>query len=193
MAKSFEDYLQSQEEWQKEILALRAILQNTELIEQIKWGIPTYCLGKKHVVGICAFKNYVGMWFHQGVFLKDPAKVLINAQEGVTKALRQWRFNSLNDISPALVKSYIEEAIENCKAGKEVKPEKKALVLPVELSEELTSNPKLAEAFESFTAFKKKEFAEHIDSAKRRETRDKRLQQVIPMILEGIGLNDQYR
>lgn len=193
MTKSFEDYLLSQVEWQKEILALRTILQNTELVEQIKWSIPTYCFGKKNVVAICAFKNYVGLWFYQGVFLSDPAAVLINAQDGVTKGLRQWRFNSLSEIPPALVKSYVEEAIENCKAGKEVKTEKKTLKIPFELSLELASSPKLAEAFESYTPFKKKEFAEHIASAKRQETRDKRLQQIVPMILEGIGLHDRYR
>jgi uncharacterized protein YdeI (YjbR/CyaY-like superfamily) len=32
-----------------------------------------------------------------------------------------------------------------------------------------------------------------VGSAKREETRQQRLQKVIPMILEGIGMNDKYK
>jgi uncharacterized protein YdeI (YjbR/CyaY-like superfamily) len=39
-------------------------------------------------VGIGGFKSYFGLWFHQGALLTDKAGVLINAQEGRTKALR---------------------------------------------------------------------------------------------------------
>ena len=59
-----------------------------------------------------AFKSYFGLWFHQGVTLKDEASVLINAQERKTKALRQWRMTSVKDIKPAIVKRYLKEAIE---------------------------------------------------------------------------------
>ena len=47
---------------------------------------------------------------------KDKQKKLINAQEGVTKALRQWRFSSVDEIVPELIKAYIHEAINNQQA-----------------------------------------------------------------------------
>ena len=59
----------------------------TELLETIKWGVPVYTLNDKNVLGMGAFKSYVGIWFFQGAFLDDPQKKLINAQEGKTKAL----------------------------------------------------------------------------------------------------------
>ena len=37
------------------------------------------------------FKEYFGIWFFQGGTLVDELKVLTNAQEGKTKAMRQWR------------------------------------------------------------------------------------------------------
>ena len=52
------------------------------LEENVKWGTPVYSLNGKNVVGITAFKSYVGLWFFQGIFLKDPFKYLVNAQEG---------------------------------------------------------------------------------------------------------------
>jgi len=90
-AKSVDEYVRDTAEWHDEIDTLRKILQSTTLIEEVKWGAPCYTHSSKNVVGLSAFKSYFGLWFHQGALLKDDQKVLLNAQEGRTKALRQWR------------------------------------------------------------------------------------------------------
>ena len=159
----------------------------------MKWGIPTYCLQNKNIAGIGAFKNYAGLWFFNGSFLKDEAKVLINAQEGKTKGMRQWRFRSIEEIDEKLVLQYIAEAIQNQKDGKEIKPEKKPLIIPVELKEALASDSQLVEAFDSMTLSCRREYAEHISEAKRPETKQKRLEKIKPMILKNVGLNDKYK
>jgi uncharacterized protein YdeI (YjbR/CyaY-like superfamily) len=128
------------------------------------------------------------------VFLKDPEGVLINAQE-VTKSLRQWRFASAEEIRQhqTTIRAYLEEAIRNQEAGKAIKPERnKAFDIPSELHQALKSHPSLKESFEGLSPGKRKEYALHVGGAKREETRQQRLQKVIPMILEGIGLNDKY-
>ena len=43
--------------------------------------------------------------------MKYPQKVLINAQEGTTKSMRQWRFTAKEQIDKELPLSYIKEAI----------------------------------------------------------------------------------
>ena len=48
-------------------------------------------------------------------------------------------------------------------------------------------------AFENLAPYKKREYAEHLSNAKREETRARRLEKIIPMILAGKGLNDRYR
>lgn len=192
MAKSVEEYL-SENPWRSSLEKLRDILNETELTEELKWGTPHYTLNKKIVVGIAGFKSYAGLWFHQGVFVSDPAKVLINAQEGTTRGLRQWRFNSTDEIDPELVKSYVEEAIANQKAGKEIKVQAKALVIPDILKEALASDAALSEAFDALTPGKQKEYANYIGEAKQEATQQKRKEKCIPMILEGKGLNDKYR
>ena len=193
MAKSPEEYFEQHLEYQSILYKLREILLSTELEEKMKWGIPTYCLDNKNVAGIGAFKGYAGIWFFNGVFLKDPSGKLINAQEGKTKGMRQWRFDTLEDLDDAIVLSYIQEAIENQRQGKEVKPEKKPLILPDELREALASDAGLSEAFEALKLTYKREFAEYIATAKRLETKLSRLDKIIPMIKEGTGLNDKYR
>lgn len=193
MAKSPEEYFNLHPEYLSILLKLRQILLSTPLEEKMKWGIPTYCLKNKNIAGIGAFKGYAGIWFFNGTFLKDEAGKLINAQEGKTKGMRQWRFKSKDEVDDNLVLSYIQEAIENQEQGMEVKPEKKPLILPDELKEALASDSELSEIFEALSLTYKREFADYITEAKREETKQKRLQKIIPMIKNGIGLNDKYR
>ncbi|MDF1550408.1 MAG: YdeI/OmpD-associated family protein, partial [Bacteroidales bacterium] len=193
-AKSVVEYLNKHPEWEDALLQLVSIAKSTGLEETIKWGAPTYTYKGKNIVGMAAFKSYVGLWFHQGALLKDPAKKLINAQEGTTKALRQWRFSSSDEIENDLVKSYIIEALENQKKGLELKPEPKAEIeIPDELEEAFESDTNLSNKFKQLTNFKQREFIEYVAQAKMEDTRQKRVDKVIPMILDGIGLNDKYR
>lgn len=119
---SVEEYIENNEQWSEALKQLRTIILNTALEETVKWGMPTYCINGKNVLGLGAFKHHFCIWFHQGVFLKDEQNVLINAQENKTKAMRQMRFSSIDDINEALVLSYVQEAINNQKAGKESYP-----------------------------------------------------------------------
>lgn len=176
------------------LIVLRELLLTTELQETVKWGGPVYTINDKNVVGIGAFKSHVALWFYQGFFLKDEAGVLINATEGITKALRQWRFSTVDEIDDELVIKYINEAIENQKEGKELKPDRnKPIVIPDELNQALIDDKELENCFNRFTIGKQREFTEFISSAKLTETRQARVQKVIPLILENIGLNDRYR
>lgn len=191
-----DEYILVDEQWQKELLLIRSILLETEFVETIKWGVPVYTINAKNVLGIAAFKNYVGIWFYQGVFLKDEQNKLFNAQEGKTKALRQWRFANLIEIEEniSIIKIYIEEAIENQKQGKELKVIRKTeLLLPFEMTELFSKNTVLKKSFESLTKGKQREYVEYVSSAKRDATRLSRLEKITPMILNGIGLNDKYR
>jgi len=189
-----DQYIEKNVTWEAALKYLRNIIKETGLKETVKWGMPVYCRNNKNIVGIGAFKSYVGLWFYQGALLNDPHKLLINAQEGVTKALRQIRYASVDDINSDVLKQYILEAIENQKKGKEIKPNtSKPLIIPGELKKTLTEDQKLKACFEKFTLSKQREFAEYIEEAKREGTKLKRLEKIIPLIRDGIGLNDKYR
>ena len=192
---SVEEYIESNAHWVEALTQLRDIIQETELVETLKWSAPVYTINGKNVVGIGAFKNHFGIWFFNGVFLKDEQHVLVNAQEGKTKALRQWRFTSLNDINKPLVLAYIKEAIENQKLGKEIKSEKKGnhVVIPSELEDGLKLNTNLNQGFKALSPYKQREYAEYIDTAKREATKQIRLEKITLMILQGVGLHDKYK
>jgi uncharacterized protein YdeI (YjbR/CyaY-like superfamily) len=179
--------------WENELRILREIIQKTELVETNKWGGEVYTVNNKNVLGIGGFKNYFVIWFWNGVFLKDEAKVLVNANEGVTRGLRQWRFTSAGEINEKLILHYIGEAIANEKAGLSIKPEKKEAMKCDYFQDELKKDKALNTAFEKFTPGKQKEFWEFMATAKQEKTKITRLEKIRSMILDGIGLNDKYR
>ncbi|MEC7755833.1 MULTISPECIES: DUF1801 domain-containing protein [unclassified Roseivirga] len=196
MQKTVSDYIIKHSEWQKELILLKDLVLSQPLEETIKWGAPVYTFKGKNIVGLGAFKSYVGLWFFQGALLKDKEQKLVNAQEGKTQAMRQWRFNSLSEIeaNSSLITDYVKEAVANQKAGKEIKPKAgKPLEIPLELQEVFHKDTELKEAFEALNLTRKRDFAEYITLAKRAETKQSRLEKIIPMIRQGIGLNDKYK
>ncbi len=197
MAKitSVEAYIEHHSHFGEALKVLRDIINTTELEETIKWGAPVYMINGKNVIGLGAFKHHFGIWFFNGVFLKDDQNSLINAQENKTKALRQMRFTSLDDINTAAVLAYVNEAIENQKLGKEIKPERKtkAVVIPNELATVFKDNSELYKAFKALTPGKQRDYCEHINSAKREATKLSRIEKITPMILKGVGLYDKYK
>ena len=193
-ARTVDEYILNAENDREILLVLRDLLLTTELTETVKWGGPVYTINGKNVVGIGSFKSYSGLWFYQGAFLKDRKKVLINSSEGRTKALRQWRFQSADEIDPQLVLEYVSEAIENQKQNREIKPERnKPLEIPVELANAFEEDPILKASFQAFTKGNQREFAYYVSQPKQEKTRLARLQKIIPLIQQNIGLNDKYR
>ncbi len=181
-------------DWSELENRLKTIFSQTELTETVKWGIPVYTVENKNVVGLAGMKNHFALWFYNGVFLSDPYQVLINAQEGKTKAMRQWRFESIEEIDEPKILEYLQESIQNEKDGKVWKPEKVAPApVPDLLKQKLQGNKSLQKAFDQLTPFKQKEYIEYISTAKREATQISRLEKIVPMILEGKGLNDSYR
>ncbi len=192
---SVEEYIELNSKWSEELKRLRHTILKTELTETIKWSMPTYCLNGKNVLGMGAFKNHFCLWFHQGIFLKDEHNLLMNAQEGKTKALLQMRFDSIEDIEDTIVLNYVKEAIENQKAGKTIKLKRNTedIVIPVELKIKLNSNTELNTAFLALTLGKQREYCKYISEAKGKATKQKRLEKITPMIMQGVGLHDKYK
>lgn len=187
-------FIKKHQDWSEGLEILRNILVGGGLEETVKWGMPTYTALGKNIVGLGAFKGYFGLWFFQGALLNDPGKKLMNAQTGKTKAMRQWRFRGIDEIDRDEILRFIKEAIQNTKDGKEIKPARnKTIEIPSILSEAFSQNPEIKVAFEQLSKTKRRELAEHIGSAKRIETKERRLISVLELIGEGKGLHDAYR
>ncbi len=189
------NYINQHDKFKDILTELRRIVKSLDFEETLKWGIPTYVFSQKNLVGIGAFKNHVGLWFFQGALLKDKSKILHNAQEGKTKAMRQVHFKELSDIDEIVLITYLQETIENQKKGLQIKISKpvKRVNIPAELMSSLEADNTLKVAFKNLTPGREKEYIEYILSAKREQTKIDRLIRISPMIKAGKGLNDKYK
>ena len=172
---------------------IRSIYLACGLKEEFKWGGPCY---SHHglVCSIGAFKKHVGAWFFQGALLSDPEQIMQKAQDN-TKALRSIKYTSLEELNEVVLEKYVKEAMLLNEKGIKVdfKKDRKELILPDELLKLLNKNDKARENFQKFSYSKQKEYIEHISTAKREETRVKRLVKSIAQIEQGIGLHDKYK
>ena len=177
--KNFEDYIEKHPQWEHELIQLREVILSTDLKETIKWGAPTYTLNNKNVVSLGGFKNHYALWFFNGALLQKNTNLLVNAQEGKTKALRQIKFTKEDKIDSPTLKTYIGEAIELQKEGKSVPIQKnKELLIPTELTQYFQKNPEMETSFYNLTKGKQREYADYIREAKRSNTKDKRLEKI---------------
>src|SRR5579863_10139445 len=97
MNPSVTPFFRRQTKWHDEFETLRALILDSGLAEDLKWGQPCYSLNGKNVVLIHGFKEYVAILFHKGALLKDPQGVLIQQTKNV-QAARQIRFTSVREI-----------------------------------------------------------------------------------------------
>ncbi len=192
MNPEVDKYLNDSAKWKAEQTALRHIILDTLLHEEVKWGVPCYTYKNANIILIHEFKNYCAILFHKGVLLKDSEKVLVIPTEN-TQSARQMRFTDLSSIEQLapVIKAYIYEAIENEKSGAKVsfKPTE-AYDTPEELHAAFKQYPELEEAFYKLTPGRQRGYLLHFGSAKQSATKTSRIEACIPRIKLGKGLTD---
>lgn len=185
-------FLDGSEKWQKEMKILRKIVLDCNLTEELKWGVPCYTVNKNNVVLIHAFKEYCALLFIKGSLLSDSHSILIQQTENV-QAGRQVRFTHIDQITEqeAILKAYIFEAVEIEKAGMKVVFKKTSdYQLPEELTTKFNEIPQFKTAFEALTPGRQRAYIFYFSQARQAKTRETRIENCIPKILMGKGLND---
>ncbi|MEM9953737.1 MAG: DUF1801 domain-containing protein [Chloroflexota bacterium] len=179
--------------WDAELTAVRNILLETDLTEEIKWMVPTYTYDGKNIVMLSALKGYVNLGFLKGALLKDPAGILVKQTENMHED-RILKFTTVEEVAQVAdhIKAYVAEAIEIEKAGLKVESRKVSdFGYPDELITIWEENPEFQEAFEALTPGRQKGYLLHFSSAKQSKTRTSRIEKAMPRIFEGKGLHDR--
>lgn len=179
--------------WKAEMEALRAIVLETPLKEELKWYQPCYTQDGKNVVIIGGFKEYCLLGFFKGALLKDPKSILIQPTVNM-QSVRQLRFTTVAEIQKLrpTIKKYLEDAIQVEKSGAKLEAKKhpRDLQFPEELLLQFNANPDLKKAFEALTPGRQRGYNLFFSGAKQSQTRTSRIEKSIPQILAGKGLND---
>jgi uncharacterized protein YdeI (YjbR/CyaY-like superfamily) len=179
--------------WQAETRALRSMLLEAGLTEELKWGKPCYGFQGANVAIIQGFKASCALMFFKGALLQDTHRVLA-APGANSQAARRLEFTSVAQVKAAapIIRDYVAQAVELERSGRRVAfTEKHELELPVELTAAFKAQPKLGKAFRALTPGRQRAYVLHFAGAKQSATRVARIEKCAPAILAGRGLNDR--
>jgi len=181
------------DQWQKEMKELRRIILDCGLTEELKWSKPCYSFEKGNVVIIQGFKAYCALLFFKGALLKDPNRILVKTGEN-TVVGRQIRFTDVREIvkKESVLKAYIKQAVEVEKSGLKVEVEKAEVKIPEELQNIFNKNPAFKTAFEALTPGRQRGYIFYFKGAKQSQTREARIEKCMPLIFDGMGMQDEY-
>lgn len=185
-------YIHKARQWHGEYTALREIVLDGGLTEELKWGVPCYTFDKRNIVLIHGFKEYVALLFFKGALMQDPERILIQQTANV-QAGRQIRFTGLQEITAMVpvLRAYILEAISVEQAGTRINRKRTAdFPVAAEFRQKLDATPGLHAAFAALTPGRQRGYLLYFASAKQSATRTSRVEKCLPRIFEGKGLDD---
>lgn len=175
--------------WQEVLIALRAILQKSELFEEVKWGMPCYTINGKNVLILSAFKDFVTLNFFKGSAMNDPIG-LLEKQGANAQVARIMRFTTLDQVIERtdVILDYLEEAIQLEKSGVEIHIKREAEPIPNELSEVFSLDKEYEKAFAALTPGRQRGYLMHFNQPKNSETKRSRIVKCRSLVLGGKGL-----
>ena len=179
-------------DWREELELLRQILLETQLTEEVKWGMPCYTWQGKNVLMLAVFRDYCSLSFFKGALLKDPKGVLVFAGEH-SQAVKMFRFTSTDAIekSRKTINAYIGEAVELEKSGRKVEFRKSELqAVPAELEARFRELPEFKKAFYALTPGRQRGYLIFFSAPKKPETRVSRIEKCRAQIMQGRGMQD---
>lgn len=193
MNPKVDGYFNEAAPWREELTALRSILLGGELAEEWKWAKPCYTLKGSNVVILMRLKEHCALMFCKGALLNDAHCILVPPGPN-TQAGRWIKFTSVREIREmeGILKSYLAEAIEAEKAGRDVLyKETSEYQVPDEFQSRLDASPALRHAFGALTPGRQRGYLLYFSAPKQSKTRASRIEKCQPRILRGEGLNDR--
>lgn len=179
-------------QWRDEMLALRAILLDCGLTEEVKWNSPCYTYDGGNVVILWALKDGPVIGFFKGALLSDPNALLVfqgkNSQ--AAKAMNFQNGEGITQMEPIL-RAYVKEAIALEVAGVEVDFKRdEPLELVQEIKDALAADLELKTAFYAMTRGRQRGYNIYVSGAKQSKTRMSRILGHKDRIMAGKGIHD---
>ena len=191
MNPEVDEFIARSKKWPEEMRALRPLLLDSGLAEQLKWRQPCYSMDGKNIVMMSEMKAGLSLGFFKGTLLSDPDGLLRDNGPN-SRSMKRMFFTSVEEVQRLAdtVSRYVHEAVSVELSGATVAPATES-ELVTELQERLDADPGLKAAFEALTPGRRRYYNIHIGEAKQAGTRAARVEKCIPRILAGKGLQDR--
>ncbi len=178
--------------WGPGLSQLRQACLEAGLQETVKWGHPCYMHAGRNIVIMGGFRNGYRLTFFNAALMTDPEGVMERQGEN-TRHPDMIGFSDrlIPDDRLAIVRAYLKEAMGYAEAGLKAPRTPRTLDWPDELVEALESDTELAEAFAALTPGRQRSYLFNLNSAKKPETRQARIEKFRPAILAGKGAQER--
>ena len=177
--------------WSEELITLRGLILEHDLVEEIKWGFPCYTLNGKNILMLAVFKDNCAISFFKGGLLNENT-ILEKSGEN-SNIFRLIRFQGIEKINKEkdTIRKIIQEAIKIEKSGKKLpKTNYSELEIPEELTAAFEEDEIFKSAFKSLTPGRQRGYLLFFSQPKQSQTRLNRIQKCKSAILNGKGLNE---
>ena len=184
-------YFQPNSRWAEPLALLRELLLFSGLVEDFKWGKPTYTHNGENTAILFEYKDSCAIGFFKGALLKDEAKILVAPGEH-SQAMRMAKFTRADEVraKAETLRAYLAEALALNDAGEEITFTHKDVEMPEELQQVLDGSPEAKLAFYSLTPGRQRAYLLYFADAKQSKTRTARIEKYLPRILDGKGMLD---
>jgi uncharacterized protein YdeI (YjbR/CyaY-like superfamily) len=182
------------------LIYLRALVHEAvpDVTEDIKWGRTFFLVDGVILANMVAFKAHCSF----GFWSKDANALL--AADGIEGAGAGGSFGKItakSDLpSKKALLGYLKQAAEMARSGTATSPvasrprgTRPAIPMPDDFAAALARSKKASERFATFSPSCKREYLEWITTAKRQETRDRRVAEAVKRIAAGKTHNEEYR
>lgn len=179
-------------QWTPILEQLRQFLLETELVEERKWGMPTYTLNGKNVLMLAVFNESCALSFLKGILIEDP-EGLLEFPGPSSQHAKFLRFTSNDQVTPreTWIRNFIRQAIDFEKKGTKVEaPRQTGMEIPDELTEKFNEHEGLEKAFFALTPGRQRGYLIHFTGAKQSATKLSRIEKFVPKIMDGKGMLD---
>lgn len=177
--------------WRDELQALRAILLDGPVDEDLRWRQPCYRAHGGNIALIGGMKDCAFVSFLKGALLTDPQGLLVPPGDN-SRSARMMKFHNLAEIEAAAtaIKACVIEAVENEGKGLKIAFEKDDLDHPPELEAALDEDAALRAAFEALTPGRRRGWLLHFSQPKQSKTVMARIEKAAEKILAGKGMQE---
>lgn len=193
-----DDYIASAPGFARPILErIRSLMHKAcpEVEEAIKWNVPWF----EHeglILGMAAFKGHASFGFWRSKEMDDPHGLFAATGSARGGSMCTVKFSSVDEMpSDRVLLAYFNQAVKLNETSKPPAPKKHSkseLKVPESIVNALKTSKKAQKVWDDFAYSHQLEYIIWIRGAKREETTQRRLAQMIEMLEEGKSRNWKY-
>ncbi|GAA4353672.1 DUF1801 domain-containing protein [Angustibacter luteus] len=181
-------YIEPLPRWQQDIcrrVRELALAADPEVIETVKRRVQPYYVLDGNVCALLAARGWVNVFIYNGALVDDPTGLITGGRRNVSGRTIAVHEGDVLD-EPALT-AILRQVIANNRAGRKVRPTggaRREVAVSAQLATDL-AEAGLAEAFDERPYYQRHYWVESITSAKRVETRQRRLDVMLEHLRTG--------